>query len=72
MRADMLRYQVSELIDNWINTKQKSAAYIARDADVYPGALSRMRNQHSCVSLDDICKVLDYMGYDIEIVKKEW
>lgn len=72
MKPDMLRFQIAETVKTQM-LKKRITRYcdLARNADVKEFALAKLVNEHSGVSIDTICKVLDYLGYDLEIVKKE-
>lgn len=73
MKPDMLRFQLAEAVKTQMEEKRITRyCDLARNADVKEFALAKLVNEHSGVSIDTICKVLDYLGYDLEIVKKEF
>lgn len=68
-QAAIIRQHVSQIIDTaLVNTPFKE---LAKKSDVYPAALSRMYSEIP-VSLICMCKVLEALGYELIIQKKEW
>lgn len=72
MNAYMLRQQIAQLIDAWTNQRKiRTLQELADLSHVHVTAVHNMRVEHAA-SLENICKVLDILGYELVIQKKEW
>ncbi|MBR0484911.1 MAG: hypothetical protein IJJ69_09075 [Oscillospiraceae bacterium] len=72
MTAYMLRQQIAQLVDEWTNQQKiRSLRELADLSKVKSTAVRNMHLEHSA-SLESICKVLEVLGYELVIQKKEW
>ena len=72
MTAYMLRQQIAQLVDEWTNQQKiHTIRELANLSKVNPVAVSHMHIEHTA-SLENICKVLEVLGYELIIQKKEW
>lgn len=72
MNAYMLRQQISQLIDEWTNQRKiRTIRELANLSKVHETAVHNMHIEHAA-SLECICKVLETLGYELIIQKKEW
>jgi len=72
MNAYMLRQQIAQLVDEWTNQRKiRSLRELATLSKVDKTAVHNMHIEHAA-SLESICKVLDTLGYELIIQKKEW
>jgi len=72
MTAYMLRQQIAQLVDEWTNQQKiRSLRELADLSKVKSTAVRNMHLEHSA-SLESICKVLEVLGYELIIQKKEW
>jgi len=72
MNAYMLRQQIAILIDEWTNQRKiRTIKELATLSKVHETAVHNMHVEHAA-SLESICKVLDTLGYELIIQKKEW
>lgn len=73
MDAYMLRQQIAQLVDEWpvYHGQKRTFQQLAEKSCVHNTVVKNMHTEHS-VSLESICKVLDTLGYELVIQKKEW
>lgn len=72
MTAYMLCQQIAQLIDEWTNQRKiRTIRELANLSKVHETAVHNMHIEHAA-SLETICKVLDTLGYELVIQKKEW
>lgn len=67
-----IRQEIAVLIDNYHqHSRHSSFKMLAGKADIRQDAMSRLRNEHGDVSLNSICKLLNFLGYELVIQKKK-
>ena len=67
-----VRQEISVLIDNYHqHSRHSSLRMLAEKADIRQDAMSRLHNEHGDVSLNSICKLLNFLGYELVIHRKD-
>lgn len=68
-----LRNAVAECIENWLEQdKTRTLIKLSEESGVAIHYVSNARRAMPGVGLRVICRILDCIGYNLQIVKKEW
>lgn len=68
-----LRNAVAEYIEDWLkHDETRTLRQLAEKSDVGVHYVSEARRAMPAVGLRVICRILGYLGYELQIVKKEW
>lgn len=73
MDAYMFRQQIAQLVDEWpvYHGQKRTFQQLSEMSGVHNTVIKNMHNEHGA-SLESICKVLEVLGYELIIQKKEW
>ena len=66
-----LRHEIALVIKDYCKPRKRNLKMLAEKSGITQRAVCFMHNEYGVVSLKNICKLLDFLGYQLIIKRKD-